>query len=91
MNKKFLKFKTTYPNENALIVVIIHRTVNEFFYVSFYKYHTNESDIAIKTSPFQEKDNCACSYRRRKVLGMHAISVDTAKYVREFVTSSFSL
>ncbi|GFX21826.1 hypothetical protein TNCV_2311051 [Trichonephila clavipes] len=39
----------------------------------------NESRIAIITPQFEEKDDCACSYRRRRGLGMHAISPDSAR------------
>ncbi|GFX53472.1 hypothetical protein TNCV_4652621 [Trichonephila clavipes] len=39
----------------------------------------NESGISVITPQFEETDDCACSSRKRRVLGMYAISSDPAR------------
>lgn len=43
-----------------------------FFYID----HPNENRIAVVKQPFEENDDCPCSCRRQRVLGMHGTPSD---------------
>lgn len=46
-----------------------------------YRALSNESGIAEITPIFEEKDDCACSYKERRVLVMNTMSSDLARCV----------